>query len=267
MSKHWIPWACVLAATLPLLAAPPAETQQAVPAPAPAPDQKPMTVTVVSVSGPAQRLNLAAGEKDWQPLKAGEKLNELTVIRTGLGAKVVLKFEDRGEVTVNNATKVGIGEFRKDGDLAKTKLGLKYGTLHARVDRTAGPSDFRVVTAVAVASVRGSHGTLGFSGDMGMGIQGGSGTWNVATGAGSQNIQPGQTTNGNLTDPIELALDNLDPKMGDVHGGLDPTEEGNLRNNGGGRGIFGFTGSGSGSFIQPIGREPSRKRRKPDVEF
>ena len=115
-----------------------------------------LKVTVVSVSGPAQKMIAGDEKAKWQPMKAGEVLDEMTVIRTGFGAKVVLKFEDRGQVTVNNATKVGLSELRKEGARASANIGLKYGTVRASVDGKQGNNDFRVSTPRAVLSIKGS---------------------------------------------------------------------------------------------------------------
>ncbi len=59
----------------------------------PAPKVKPMVVTVKEVSGTAHRL-LAGKDKKWAPLKVGDKIDEMTIIRTGFRTKVVLTFAD-----------------------------------------------------------------------------------------------------------------------------------------------------------------------------
>jgi len=158
----------------PAKAAPPAPPAPAAPAAPAAPD---FQATVVSVSGPAQKLLAGQPQAKWQPLKAGEKLGPLTLIRTGLGAKVVLKFEDRGVFTVNNGTKIGIAELEKKGQAAKARMGLKYGTLHAKVDSTRGTNDFQIATPVATLSVRGSEADVGSMLDSDMFLDTGSGNW------------------------------------------------------------------------------------------
>ena len=77
---------------------------------------------VISVSGSAQR-RLPGEDQQWQPLEVGELLDLRTIIRTGLGAKVVLMFGDRSEVIIANATKVGIGRFSKRENLVRIHLG------------------------------------------------------------------------------------------------------------------------------------------------
>jgi len=199
-------------------------------------------VTVVSVSGPAEKLPPGAPKK-WQPLAAGDVLDELTVIRTGLRAKVVLKFDDRGEVTINNATKMGIGEFRKTGRLVKARIGLKYGTIRANVESAPGPNDFKVATPVATLSVRGTSGDVAYMGDTGLGMRGTSGTWRVVSGTRRRNVRAGEFTNGALARSIQLTMQHRDTRMGDAFGGLTRIEQVNLRTFSAGRGIIGFVGT------------------------
>jgi len=180
-------------AMAPALAAPPAAKKPAKPKPA-----QTLKATVVSVSGPAQRLVIGEGKKKYQPLKAGDELGPLTVIRTGLGAKVVLKFEDRGKFTINNATKIGIAELRKKGDLATARLGLKYGTLRASVEGGRGRNDFRIATPVATLSVRGSEADVGSMGDSTNLLDADSGDWTVGQ---DKVVNPGDGTTPPTTTP------------------------------------------------------------------
>jgi len=264
MHRHTIALALTLTMVSGLLAEPaakqgdvPGEAANAQPA-----KVEPLKVTVVSATGPAQKRHLN-GQDKWVPLEAGQQLDRLTVIRTGFGAKVVLKFEDRGMVTVRSATKIGLGELHKQGDKATVKLGLKYGTVRAEVERGHGPNDVSIATPVAVASVRGTVGSVGYSGDMGMGVDGHSGTWNVASRRRSRKVRRGETTDGNLTPPSQIALNKRDTRMGDIFGGLTPTERHNLRDNGGGRGIIGFTGGAPGLVLS----QPRPKPRSPNYEY
>lgn len=168
-----------------------------------------MTVTVVSVTGQAEKL--VPGEKSkWVALTGGDKLDELSVIRTGLRSKVVLKFADRGQTTVQAGTKVGVGEFSKKGKLVTTRLGLKYGSLNVSVDSTRGPNDAQVATPVATLSVRGTSGQIGYTGGRQVRLRGQSGTWHVASGGRSRNVGAGESTDGNLTPSINLTQLNRD---------------------------------------------------------
>ena len=250
-------------AVLPVLAAKEAKKagEKSVPK---ADEAVPMKVTVVSVSGIAHKLQAAAPKVQWKLIRSGDVLGELTVVRTGLGAKVVLKFSDRGEVTVKSATKVGIGQFRRKGKLVKTRIGLKYGSMRASVDSAAGPNDFRVTTPVAALSVRGTKGRIAFSGDLGLHIRGTQGTWSAKKGKRSMTVGAGESTDGKFTLSSELAGGIRDPKMGDP-GGLTSKEQKNLNKHGGGRGIIVFTGSTGGSkggFAGIRGSVPVGRRRR-----
>jgi hypothetical protein len=225
-----------------VLAAPPAATKPAEMPPKPQPAR--LKVTVASVSGPAQKLLAGEGQKKWQALKAGEQLSELTILRTGLGAKVVLQFEDRGEVTVQNATKVGIAELRKEGDLAKARLGLKYGALRARVDATRGRNDFRIATPVATLSVRGSDANTVFLADSPNIVDAGSGSWQVTQTRAmpdgtqqtttTQTLQGGESGNTSMVPPIVILVSNRTPRMADSFG-ITTTEQSTLTSNPTGR--------------------------------
>ena len=232
----------------------PGATTQAAPAPQAASAPTGATtvkVTVIKAQGPAQKSNDGGGQ--WQPLQAGDVLNELTVIRTGLGATVELAFEDRAWVTINNATKIGISELRRQENTVKTALGLKYGTLAANVEKTHGPNEFQVSTAVATLSVRGTAGKIGFSGDAGLNMIGTRGTWALASSPRRTTIAAGQRTDSRLTDPMTLAIRDRQPVIGDLFGGLNQNEILNQQINGQGRGIFNFDGglSSSGTLSLP----------------
>ncbi len=204
-----------------------------------------LKAAVVSVSGIAQQRSAADPKGKWRPIKAGDVLDELTIIRTGLGSRVVLGFSDRGQTVIRSATKVGIKEFSRRGRHVKTRLGLKYGSMRAKVDSTRGTNDFKVRTPVATLSVRGTSGRLGFSGDFGLHLHGTTGTWNVKNKAGrARNVIAGERTTGKLTKSIKLAAARRGVKMGDPNGGTRGKEAKNLQKFGGGLGIIGFAGAG-----------------------
>ncbi|KPK79683.1 MAG: hypothetical protein AMJ81_12945 [Phycisphaerae bacterium SM23_33] len=217
---------------------PPAQPQQSKAQP------QPLKVTVREVTGVAQRL--VAGEKPtWVALKAGDQLDETAVIRTGFGTRVVLAFADNSEVVVDRATKMGIAEFRKEGPVTKTRLGLKYGSLRASVEKARGPNDFRVATAAAVLAVTGTSGQVGFTGDFGFGLTGRTGTWAAQAGARQRRVSGTETVDSTLQRHVETLKRNLTPRLGDVYGGLTESEESSLRRHGGGRGAIGFVAAGS----------------------
>jgi len=251
-----------------LLAVPCAEAQKAAKTPPPAkksaakppkaakaPKPAQMKVTVLSVTGIAHKRRADVADAAWAPVKAGDVLGELTVIRTGLGASVVLKFSDRGQVTVKSATKVGIKEFTGTGMHAKARLGLKYGSMRAKVDSSRGTNDFQVATPVATLSVRGTEGVIWYWWDLGLLMCGCEHTWRVEKKEDRKRrtIYPKECTDGNLTRSIVLATRRRQTLIPDPNGGMTGDEFDFLRENGGGRALFNFAGGGtnSGFFPQP----------------
>lgn len=207
-------------------------------------------VTVESVTGPAQKLVAAGGagpaKAKWEPLKAGDILAENAVIRTGLRAKVVLRFEDRAVVTLDTATKMGIGEFRKVGRKAKVRLGLKYGRMGTAFETDKGPNDVKVTTPVATLSVRGCGGYMGFTGDWGLWFMSLQDAWGAQNNSGgTRNVNPGEMTGGwyGLLQSFHIFRQMFRMRMGDWFG--INTEAQNLIRNGSGPGIVGFGGFGN----------------------
>jgi hypothetical protein len=216
------------------------------------PNQQADKVTVLSVAGPAERLVVEGDQQKWTALKEGEELDEMTVIRTGLRAKVVLRFADRGEVTVNNASKMGISEFRKEGEQVTSRLGLKYGTIRASIEKGRGPNDFRVSTPVATLSIQGSGADVVALVDSPMIIKSFSGAWKTVTSSGSRTVHAGEATNQTLSQWADIAKQQREARMAAV--GETPIEQDSLTDNGGGRGIFGPAAStfdSGGSLIPP----------------
>jgi hypothetical protein len=211
----------------------------------PAPTPGALKVTVVSASGPAQKLTVGTGGTKWQPLKAGDVLSEMTVIRTGYGAKVVLKFEDRAEVVINNATKVGISDLRKDGDRATASIGLKYGTVHATVEGKQGSNDFRVSTPTATLSVRGSKAHLCSMADSNKFALVQLGDWNAAKKFAAllgmkpkvknMNFGPGQTGQSTFAMPLTFAAYQRSSQARITNFGISPADVKSMVNNTTGR--------------------------------
>lgn len=211
-----------------------------------------LTVTVVSVTGRAQYRQVDDDTSQWLPLAVGDELSDLTVIRTGLGARVILRLADRGEITIRNAAKIGIASFRQGLQQHVTaRIGLKYGSIHAEVDDSHGPNDFQVRTPVATLSVGGTGGDIGFS-YRGLGLFGTAETWHVATPFGDTDVDAGESTDENVTPSGYLADARRDTQMGDPFGGLTQEEIDILLRNGG-RSIFGFFGNNDtmGSLFAP----------------
>ncbi len=221
MSRSGIGALCLLAFSAAALAAAPAKAPDAAKPPAKVEAGK---VTVVSVSGPAQKLIAAKGKDKWEAVKAGEELPENTIIRTGLRAKVVLKFEDRVEVTVKSGSQMGVSEFRKAGAASKVRMGLKYGRVRTTIRREKGPSDLRIATAVATLSVRGSGCDSGF-GSSGLIVKSFASDWNLQYGTHRRTVRQGEKHK----DPKKLGI--LATQQDNDPGMLDPFGSTNTEKN------------------------------------
>jgi hypothetical protein len=199
------------------------------------------TATVASVSGRAQKLQ--AGQEKWQDIAAGDQLDNHTVIRTGLRSRVVLKFQDRAEVVIEDATKVGISEFLQTGKQVRAQVGLKYGSIHVDVPKQNGPTDFSVSTPVATLSIRGTAGEITFSSDAGLHLFSEHGHWHASHYPHDSDVGPGQGFTGTFPPYLELVEYNRDTFLGDFFGGTDPAERHFLVTFGnGGRAVIIFTG-------------------------
>jgi hypothetical protein len=209
-------------------------------------------VTVASVSGRAQWFHPNKNDKKWVALKAGDVLDEMSIVRTGFRTMVVLKFADRGSVTINSVSKIGISEFRKEGKTAKTRLGLKYGTLRAKVGNNVGLSDWRVKTPTATLSVRGSEMEGGFSpngGPIGFSHES---PLTLSTRFTSQTVNPGESVTSTPTPPIRRMLRAFVPFMGDSSAGTTRTERQTYRRNSGGRAAAGGPGPSRRGRSNPV---------------
>ena len=204
--------------------------------------QEAIKARVVSVKGQCERLVADSNEPTWTSLAEGEELGPLTVIRTGLRSEVVLQFDRQAKLTVRSSTKVGITEFCKDEKTFRTQLGLSRGAIRVSVDSSRAPNDFRVQTPVALLSVTGTSGEIGYAGDSGLQLRGETGTWRVASAGRKRDVRAGETTDENLTPSIERAKAKRQLLLGDAHGGLSEAEKSELRYNGDGRGALRFSG-------------------------
>lgn len=205
-----------------------------------APAAEPVKVTVAEVTGQAQWMDSAGEDTSWKTIAKDNVLSELAVIRTGLRSSVILKLEDRSLVTIRSGTKIGIAEASRSGTSAKTRLGLKYGSIRAKVDSTTGPSDFQVSTPVATLSVRGSVDDFSFGGDNGAKGESFAGQLKTQVNGRSQTVNPGEQTGSGLPLPILAIMRGYGAPMGMY--GMTPAELLSYLLNGQGRGFFGFGG-------------------------
>lgn len=199
-------------------------------------------ISVVSVKGQCERLVADANAPIWASLVEGEELGQLAIIRTGLRSEVVLQFDRQAKVTIRSSTKMGISEFYKDGKTFRTQLGLSRGSIHVSVDSSRAPNDFRVQTPVALLSVTGTSGEIGYTADAGVQLRGETGTWRVMAAGRKRNVKAGETTDDKLTPSIEREKTKRQVLIGDAYGGLSEADKRELRYNGDGRGALRFSG-------------------------
>jgi len=208
-------------------------------------DAEEIRAIVRSVKGICEKRSAAREDAKWTAIKKNDKLGGMTLVRTGLGGEVELAFSDRVRMTVRQATKIGIREFYMQGTKASGQLGVKYGSVRAKVNSAAGENDVRVSTPVATLSVRGSGGTLTMWGDLGLYFRGQSGRWVLTNPAGQkQGVTKGEWTDGDGNRSGELLAMFRHVPFGDPLGGLTQRELRYLRGHGDGRGVIGFVGSG-----------------------
>jgi hypothetical protein len=124
-------------------------------------------ITVVSVKGECAY----ATHGGWAPLQKGQTLAEGTKISTGLKSKAVLDI-DGSTLTVEPVTMMKIYRNSVGKKVAENSIGLKYGTLDARVKRVGSlKTKFKITTPVATSSVRGTWERVSYGPAYGMLIQ------------------------------------------------------------------------------------------------
>lgn len=137
-------------------AAPPAAAAPAAAPAAPAAPAAEKLAAVVKIVEGTVETRLAA-DQPWTPLKVGMALAEGADIRTGFRARCVVDLTE-SVVQVDALTVVRLGELRKEGGKAVTRLLLKQGNTQAAVVKREVRNDFAIVTPSATFSARGTDG-------------------------------------------------------------------------------------------------------------
>lgn len=145
------------------------------------------TITVESVNGKAAWKD--AGQ--WRPLAANQNIAVGTKISTGAGSSVVLNVDD-SKVTIRQLSMVRVNANIADAQGTSTNLGLKYGSVNAKVKKIkALRTNFKISTPIATSSVRGTEEEVSFGPQSGMIIQVLQGAIGAEGGLGLQNIIKG----------------------------------------------------------------------------
>ena len=104
----------------------------------------------------------------WQPLNEGMSLNEGTKISTGVNSSVILNI-DNHTLTVNPLTMLKIYENSMTRTSSENRIGLRRGTIRAKVARDKRiKTIFKVSTPVATSSVRGTEEIISYGPTSGM---------------------------------------------------------------------------------------------------
>ena len=213
-----IPFALIAA----LLLAAPALAEQDPPPAQPAAGEA--RVTAEAVSGSVEYATPAAdGTLTWARLEPKASIPANSFIRTGFRSSVELKFPDGSTVVVNRATKVGIADLKTPAGQGKTKIGLKYGTIRAEVQKGQKEGDFQVATPAATLSVGGSIADIGYAIDTCMGVVVEDGGWRILRPCRSRVIRGDEWGDCHLTQSTLLKAYNRDSAMADPIG-LDETD-------------------------------------------
>ena len=117
------------------------------------------TATVVSFSGEVMVKNPGPGS--WAPAKVGDILNEGSFIKTGTGAKAIVKVDDgqTAIIDVSERSLVSFAALIKDSatGVKKTLLDLSIGQVLIKAEKLDTPdSKFEVRTPTSVVGVRGT---------------------------------------------------------------------------------------------------------------
>lgn len=204
---------------------PPPTSAPAEQAEASTPQVQTLQAEIIDITGTVMKTTTPEKADSWVPATVGDKLGRYSWILTGVDSTCVLKFADRGEVTIKSITKAGIGNFAKRDDTVQAEVGVKYGAVHADVDSSKGKNDFRVRAGSDVVALRGSDVGVATS-ELGSGFQQGTGHGQLTYGNGlSRWLNPGtKQLDGNST-PSDLVNNALATWLGDVTGGLTPSEQ------------------------------------------
>jgi hypothetical protein len=128
----------------------------AAPTTAPA-DRTPITARVIEVQGDVQYSPLEP--ENWQPVKVGDELPELTQIRTGLRSSVKLQIGEEEPYTAMIIEAVGktiLSEAYRTQDAKRVRVGVGYGRIRAGVAEGGLRSEFTVDSPIATLSKRGT---------------------------------------------------------------------------------------------------------------
>lgn len=135
-----------------------------------------MNGEVIAVKGKAE---IKKGG-NWQPAKAGNKIEAGSMISTGFKSELTLKI-DGSVITVRPMTRLTIEEITQKNEAVSSEVYLNVGSVKADIKPASTKKvEFKVKTPVATASVRGTSGEIGSDGL----LIGTSGSWSYVNNNG-----------------------------------------------------------------------------------
>ena len=146
-------------------------------------------IVVVSVKGDVAYKS----GRQWKPLTKGMKLTEGTKISTGIRSSARISIDDNS-LLVRQLTMMKIYRNKTIKKRRNTHIGLRYGSLNARVKRIKRlKTSFKITTPVATSSVRGTEQNDFYGSVSGMKIEVVDGTITGENQDGVHNIIYGRT--------------------------------------------------------------------------
>ena len=142
------------------------------------------SINVVSVRGDVAYKS----GRQWKPLTKGQELTEGTKISTGVRSSALINI-DNNKLYIRQLTMMKIFRNKVTKKRRDTNIGLKYGSLNARIKRIARlKTSFKITTPVATSSVRGTEELVSYGPKSGMIIKVIEGQVNGETPNGVNNI-------------------------------------------------------------------------------
>jgi len=173
-------------------------------------------ITVVSVKGDA----LYSDGGAYKPLKKGQQLKEGTRIQTGTKSQAVLDI-DGHIVTIKALTLIKVYKNIATQDASTNSIGLKYGSINARVKKLPKvKTSFLITTPVATSSVRGTEQNTSNGPLFGMQVFVPEGQLNVMSNGENRNVRGGLGYNKKEGDPRSDNVSN--PMQNSFIGRLNP---------------------------------------------
>ena len=114
-----------------------------------------LTATLDDVKG---EVTVREGKGAWQAVKSGRPLVPSEELSTGIESEATIKFSDGSSMTVRELTQLLVSSMLQTGQRKDLEVQLKLGEIKAQVKHEkALDTSFKIVTATATASVRGTE--------------------------------------------------------------------------------------------------------------